>query len=115
MRCGRSGVSTGRSDGGDAVLACSLTTPELRARRADVLAFVRAHVLERRALAEGVGLRFAPDSAVIARAAELMDAERQCCPFLALRLTVAPDGGPVWLELTGPEGTRDFLSRELGL
>jgi len=96
-------------------VACSLTTPELRARRAEILAFVRAHLAERRQLPNGLGLRFAPDSSVIARAAELMDAERQCCPFLELRLTVTSDRGPVWLELTGPEGTREFLSRELGL
>ena len=108
-------MSTGRNESGGLAVACSLTTPELRARRAEVLAFVRAHLVERRDLANGVGLRFAPDSAVIARAAELMDAERQCCPFLELRLILAPDRGPVWLELTGPEGTRDFLSRELGL
>jgi len=96
-------------------VACSLTTPELRARRAEILAFVRAHLAERRELPNGLGLRFAADSSVIARVAELMDAEGQCCPFLELRLTVTPDRGLVWLELTGPEGTRDFLTRELGL
>jgi hypothetical protein len=25
------------------------------------------------------------------------------------RLTVEPGDGPVWLELTGPSGTREFL------
>ena len=25
-------------------------------------------------------------------------------------MTVEPDGGPVFLELTGPAGTRDFVS-----
>ena len=96
-------------------VACSLTTPELRARRAAVLTFVRAHLSERRELPNGIGLRFPADSSVIARVAELIDAERQCCPFLELRLSVAPDRGPVWLELTGPTGTRDFLTEELGL
>jgi hypothetical protein len=96
-------------------VACSLTSPELRARRAEILAFVRAHLAERRDLPNGIGLRFPAESSVIARVAALMDAERQCCPFLELRLTIAPDRGPVWLELTGPDGTRDFLTRELGL
>ena len=80
-----------------------------------MLSFVRAHLAERRELPNGLGLRFAPDSSVIARVTELMDAERQCCPFLDLRLTVASNRGPVWLELTGPDGTREFLTRELGL
>jgi hypothetical protein len=25
-----------------------------------------------------------------------------------------PGGGPIWLELTGPPGTRDFLAHEIG-
>ena len=108
-------MSIDRDERGALAAACSLTPPELRARRAEILAFLRAHLAERRDLPNGIGLRFAPDSSVIARVAELMDAERQCCPFLELRLTVAPDRGPVWLELTGPTGTRAFLSGELGL
>ncbi|HEX9395010.1 MAG TPA: hypothetical protein VF923_10165 [Gemmatimonadales bacterium] len=108
-------MSIDRDERDALAVACSLTTPELRARRAAVLTFVRAHLSERRDLPNGIGLRFPADSSVIARVAELMDAERQCCPFLELRLTVTPDRGPVWLELTGPEGTRDFLTDELGL
>jgi hypothetical protein len=108
-------VSIDRDERDALAVACSLTTPELRARRAAVLTFVRAHLSERRDLPNGMGLRVPADSSVIARVAELMDAERQCCPFLELRLTVTPDRGPVWLELTGPAGTRDFLTDELGL
>jgi hypothetical protein len=44
---------------------------------------------------------------LIARA---IDAERQCCRFLRFRVTVEPDEGPILLELTGPEGTREFLT-----
>jgi hypothetical protein len=33
--------------------------------------------------------------------AHLVNLERQCCPFLRLRITVEPDNGPFWLELTG--------------
>ena len=39
--------------------------------------------------------------------------ERKCCPFLQFTIDVAPAGGPVWLRLTGPEGTREFLDAEL--
>jgi hypothetical protein len=44
---------------------------------------------------------------LIARA---IDAERQCCRFLTFHLTVEPDLGAFVLDLTGPSGTRDFLS-----
>jgi len=41
---------------------------------------------------------------------EFIGAESQCCPFLRFRLTLEPGGGPLWLELTGPPGTREFLA-----
>ena len=30
------------------------------------------------------------------------------------QLTVEPGGSPIWLELTGPPGTREFLAHEIG-
>ena len=50
--------------------------------------------------------RQATHSRPIARAVE---AERHCCRFLRFGITVEPDGGPVFLELTGPRGTREFI------
>ena len=41
--------------------------------------------------------------------AEVIDAERRCCRFLRIELTVQPADGPVQLRLTGPAGTREFL------
>jgi hypothetical protein len=38
---------------------------------------------------------------------------RRCCPFLSLDIAIASNGGPVWLHVTGPEGTREFLATEL--
>ncbi len=31
------------------------------------------------------------------------------CPFLKFSITVEPGDGPVWLEMTGPQGTKEFL------
>ena len=57
----------------------------------------------------GFRLRFA-DAALLTTVASVVDAERQCCPFLAFALMVAPAGGPMSLEITGPPGTQEFLS-----
>ena len=46
----------------------------------------------------------------IALIAQAVDAERHCCRFLRFGITVEPDGGPVFLDLTGPSGTRDFVN-----
>jgi hypothetical protein len=93
----------------DLPVACSLTEPELREREATVLASVRARVREIKDLDSGYALRFDPEDGLIPEVAELIDLERRCCPFLRFGLMVSPGNGPVWLELTGPEGTREFL------
>jgi hypothetical protein len=41
--------------------------------------------------------------------AQLITFERECCPFLRFSLRLEPANGPLWLELTGPEGTKVFL------
>jgi hypothetical protein len=66
---------------------------------------------ERRALETGYALRF--DADAFDDLARWLGNERRCCPFLTIALELAPDGGPVWVRLTGPEGTRDFLDAEI--
>lgn len=36
--------------------------------------------------------------------------ERRCCPFLNFRIELSANGGPLWLRVSGPPGTRDFLN-----
>lgn len=95
-------------------LACSLTSLELRERRARVLELLRRHRREERSLPTGYRVRFDAAAEVLGELTTLVDAERRCCPFLRFQITVEPENGPVWLDLTGPEGTREFLETELG-
>jgi hypothetical protein len=59
----------------------------------------------------GYAFRFMPDA--LEALARFVSKERRCCPFLAFTVTVTPEDGPVWLEITGPEGTREFLASDL--
>jgi len=45
--------------------------------------------------------------------ARFVSAEQRCCPFLRFEIVVAAADGPVWLQMTGPDGTREFLAAEL--
>ena len=94
-------------------VACTLAEPELAARRAGVLGDVRQRVLEAQWLADGARLRFPAEAETLSLLATFVDLERRCCAFLRFELTVEPGGGPVWLALTGPPGTREFLQAEL--
>lgn len=91
-------------------VACSLSAPELRAREAGLLTSVAARVEERLEIEEGLRLRFAVSDVLLADLTELITLERRCCPFLRFALVVEAGGGPLWLELSGPSGTRAFLS-----
>jgi len=70
-------------------------------------------VREKVALDDGYAFRF--DASAFADVARFIENERLCCPFLAFMLEAQPAGGPLWLRMTGPEGTREFLDVELPL
>lgn len=68
---------------------------------------------EHRDLPEGYAIRFANDE--FEAVARFVANERKCCPFMSFDLTLAPKSGPLWLRMTGPEGTRRVLQAELNL
>lgn len=90
-------------------IACNLTDPEFRQRRAALLQTFQGAVLETKELGDGYAYRFPSETTWIAELAKLIALERECCPFLQFNLRIEPAAGPIWLELTGPEGTKDFL------
>jgi len=90
-------------------VACNLTGPELQERRRTVLQQVRSAVVEMKELENGYAYCFRSQPELVTELAQLIDLERQCCPFLTFRLTIAADTGPIWLGMTGPEGTKEFL------
>jgi len=96
-------------------ICCTLSEPELATRLVGKIATLRRDQQEVRWLPEGVALRFRAERGRLAALAAFVEYERQCCAFLQFRLTVEPGGGPIWLEATGPAGTRVFLATELGL
>ena len=93
----------------DLPIACTLT-PECTfgASGGTIVGFAAADGRPKE-LPEGVRLRFAATNETLATLARAVEAERHCCRFLRFGITVEPDGGPVFLELSGPPGTREFL------
>ena len=91
-------------------IACTLTPEALRTRREGLLTDLVRRAERQEDLVEGLRLEFAPSAETIALIARAVDAERHCCRFLRFTMTLEPDGGPLFLELTGPAGTREFVS-----
>ena len=90
-------------------IACKLTTTELQLRRAEVLERVKADVIKITELEGGFRYEFPGTQDQVKRLGTLIELEHECCPFLKFQLTVEPGDGSALLELTGPEGTKDFL------
>jgi hypothetical protein len=94
----------------DLPIVCTLTPDALRARREGLLAELLRRADDHERLPEGFRLRFTPTGETLAALAQAVDAERHCCRFLRFGITVEPDGGPMFLELSGPPGTGEFVA-----
>ena len=90
-------------------VACCLSTAELREREATLLAHFGSAVIGTDELPDGYAFRLPGDGKWIAVAAELIVAERECCPFLTFELHANPNKGPLIVRVTGPTDTKDFL------
>ncbi len=94
----------------DLPIACNLTSAELRERRRTVLQKFRDAVIEVIELENGYAYSLPAGPDWIQELTTMIELERQCCPFLQFRLSLPTNNAPVWLELSGPEGTKEFLA-----
>jgi hypothetical protein len=92
----------------DLPVVCALTPAALVTRKAALLPGLVGRAQSREETPTGMRVRLPADS--LSAICEVVDAERQCCRFLRFDITVEADGGPIWLEVAGPPGTREFLS-----
>src|SRR5438093_12522526 len=90
-------------------VACCLSDEELRKREATLLAEFKSALSAIEELEDGYAFRIPGDKKWIVLAAELIAAERECCPFLKFELVVEPRMGPATVRMTGPAGTKEFL------
>ena len=95
-------------------IACTLTPAEFAAMRNGLLPGLLAKANAKEHVAGGIRWRFSPQADLLKEVGAVIEAEHRCCRFLRFLMVVEPGDGPVWLEVTGPEGTDDFLSTLLG-
>lgn len=96
-------------------LACKLTSPELQKRRKTVLLSLKNQMSEKKELPDGYAFKFPGTDKIVDELAEFIKTERQCCDFFNFGLLISGDKSEAWLELTGAEGSKDFIETELGL
>ena len=94
-------------------LSCKLATPQLRERKATILASLRKLVLEKRELPDGFMYKFPGTDEVIDELTTFIKTERLCCDFFTL--TTDGKSQTTTLTLTGPQGAKEFIQTELEL
>ena len=87
---------------------CTLTESELQERRRTVLDSVRDSAIHMAAIPDGYSFQFEANPGVLARLANLVDLERECCRFLSFKIVVEPQQ-PIRLEVTGPAEARAVI------
>ncbi len=95
---------------GQIPIICTLNDAEFRDRERDVLQRIKAAVLSMNETDNGYAFRFPSDDASFAALNEFIVLERRCCPFLDFRMTIPRGLGDIHLELSGPEGAKEFIA-----
>jgi hypothetical protein len=96
-------------------ITCKLTTPELQERKKTMIATLKSGVLERTEAENGFRFRFKGTDENLELITSFVKTERLCCDFFTFSITVGDAESDLWLELSGPEGAKEFIKEEVGL
>ena len=99
----------------DKVVSCKLAPPELQKHKAEVIALLKANVLERKELTNGYRYSFKGSDQTLDDLIAFIKAERACCGFFTFQLSIEDEATNVTLAITGPEGTKEFIQTEIEL
>lgn len=80
-----------------------------------ILASLKKQMLERKELSNGYAFKFGGSDNVLNELTEFIKGERECCDFFTFNLSISGDKSEIWLEMTGVEGVKDFITKELEL
>lgn len=97
------------------VLTCQLTTPELQRRKETTIAALKNQVMEKVETDTGFKYKFNGTDQTLDLLNEFIKSERSCCNFFTFQIVVEGSSKFVWLELSGPEGAKDFVKSEMGI
>ncbi len=95
-------------------LMCKLTTPELQKRKKTAITELKREVLYKSELINGYRYKFYGDDDNLDAITEFIKTERLCCDFFNFNLEISPEGF-IYLDLTGPAGTKEFIQSEIEL
>ena len=90
-------------------IACTLGERELAERREELRRGIVRRITDVRELTDGYSFALPDGDASEAEANAFAQFERECCSFASYDVSRDAADGRVWLTVTGPEGTKEFL------
>jgi len=94
-------------------IACKLTSLELQQRKATVISSLKRQMVAKKELPDGYRYQFQGTDVLLDELLDFIKTERMCCDFFQFTLQIAGDASETWLNITGPEGAKDFIKTEL--
>ena len=82
----------------DLAIACTLTEAALRQRWQAIMGTFRTMQVTMTELLNGYAYTFAATSSALLQVAQLVDLERECCPFLTFKIVVEAGRGQCGLK-----------------
>jgi hypothetical protein len=99
----------------DLPIACTLSEAELHARRRAIMDVFRTMPVRMSELPDGYTLTFPATTGALLQLAQLVDMERQCCPFLTFKIVVEAVQAGLRLEVTGPQEAKKVIAEYFNL
>jgi hypothetical protein len=95
-------------------LVCNLNAidPQARVQHSITTAELFHSVQAIRELPDGYAFLLPNETMLLRKAVDFIANERLCCPFFGFTLEIEPEGGALWLRLTGREGVKPFIQAE---
>jgi len=90
-------------------------SPQDRMRHAALAGRIGPSARRIEELPGGYAFQFPDDPSLSRTVLEWVALERRCCPFLEFEIVLGDEGEPVVLRLTGREGVKAFLEKELSI
>ena len=90
-------------------IACTLSASKLGERKSGIGRELQSALIAVKELENGFAYSFPSDDETQARLTQFIALEQECCAFLRFRLQPERENQRIWLEVTGPEGTKEFL------
>ncbi len=90
-------------------IACTLTDSELVERKKTLVPTIQPFIKDIKELEHGYLFQFRNDDTLLPKLLEVIDLESRCCSFLEFNLKVEANNGPIWLQLTGQKGAKEFI------